>query len=448
MSTVYHAFFAGAGAGSRRWNLVSPFPSRGRYPMILRGFGTGTLLRVAGVPYLCLLLFASCSGDASGPEVGGGGPEDYPTPTIVSTSVAFTSIAASGHHTCAISRDGLAYCWGANEHGELGTSAAMETCSDPLRGTFPCSGVPLPVSGGVRFVSITAGGPGAGRSCALTAQGKAYCWGFGLGGQLGDGTRTNRPTPTPVAGDLEFEVLHLGLGMLSCGIARDGDAYCWGLNTRGQLGNGVMDSVEPTPTRITGELRFASLDVGEYHACGLTAEGRAYCWGGNWYGTLGVGSAGGSGGLAQSAVPLPVVGDPRFRKIVTGSNQTCGLTEAGAAYCWGASFSIGSATTAPDVGTPQPVAGGHRFESLHAGFLHTCGRTTTGEVYCWGQNFGGELGDGSRTDRQTPVRVNTEVRFASLAPRPYCGLATDERAYCWGSNPYGQVGRRGSRAGR
>ncbi len=378
------------------------------------------------------VLLASC-GDPFGPKT----QEDYLTPVLVSSTLTFTDIAASGHHTCAIATDGTTYCWGKNEYGELGTSAAMQTCD----GSFPCTGTPVAVTGAPRFAAVVAS---QGHTCALTAEGKAYCWGFGLGGQLGSGSRTNSTTPVPVAGGLEFERLRTGASRgLTCGIARDGHTYCWGV---GQFGNGGADGAEPTPTRITGELRFTSIDLGASHACGLTAEGKAYCWGGNWYGTLGVGSAGGDGGLAQTAVPLPVVGYLRFRQIVTGGNQTCGLTEAGVAYCWGATVNVGFPATTWVV-TPQPVAGGHTYASLHAGFLHTCGLTAAGEAYCWGQNFAGELGDGSRTDRQMPVKVKTNVRFASLSHRPHCGLTPDGRAYCWGSNPYGQVGRRGHRAG-
>ena len=109
----------------------------------------------------------------------------------------------------------------------------------------------------------------------------------------------------------------------------------------------------------------------------------------------------------------------------------------------GAWMALGSPTAVPDyVGTPQAVAGGHVFTALASGQLHTCGLTAQGEVWCWGQNYNGELGDGSRTAAQTPVRVDTGVRFDRLAHRATCALTADGQAWCWGSNIFGQVGRR------
>jgi alpha-tubulin suppressor-like RCC1 family protein len=97
----------------------------------------------------------------------------------------------------------------------------------------------------------------------------------------------------------------------------------------------------------------------------------------------------------------------------------------------------------PDyVGTPQAVAGGHVFTTLQSGQLHTCGLTAQGEAWCWGQNYGGELGDGTYSTAQVPVRVQATVRFASLTHRATCALTADGQAWCWGSNTFGQVGRR------
>jgi alpha-tubulin suppressor-like RCC1 family protein len=188
---------------------------------------------------------------------------------------------------------------------------------------------------------------------------------------------------------------------------------------------------------------MVAIDLGEQHACGLTASGQAWCWGVNWYGTLGVGSAGGSGGLGRSNSPRAVVGGGVFSSIATGSDHTCALDQTGAAWCWGIANALGSVTVVRDyVGSPQAVAGGHLFTSIKSGQLHTCGLTAQGEIWCWGQNYGGELGDGTHTPAQTPVKVNTSVRFDRLAHRATCALTADGQAWCWGDNTFGQVGRR------
>jgi len=98
-------------------------------------------------------------------------------------------------------------------------------------------------------MNFTAVGRGSvnGHTCGITAAG-AYCWGWNLKGQLGDGTTIQRSTPVPVAGGMSFTSVGAG-GFHSCGLTAAGAAYCWGGNSRGQLGDGTTDD-RPTPTRV------------------------------------------------------------------------------------------------------------------------------------------------------------------------------------------------------
>jgi alpha-tubulin suppressor-like RCC1 family protein len=361
---------------------------------------------------------------------------------LVSSTLTFNTLETSGWHTCGVASDGATYCWGANDYGQLGSIENMQLCTDVLREDYSCTGTPHPLDTPLKFVAL-AGSLGNGLTCGLTTEGDAYCWGFGLGGQLGDGQRTNSSTPVAVAGGLKFKTIRVGPdGMGACGTNASDDLYCWG-----PLGL-VLATGDPYaaaffPLKVEAAQGFISFDLGQLHACGVSATGQAYCWGNNWYGQLGVGSAGGNGdgGLSQTATPTAVVGGHVFRSIVTGSNQTCALTEAGEAYCWGVGHNIGSPTTSIYEGTPQPVAGGHSFLKLYAGFTQTCGVTAAGEAYCWGENYMGELGDGTQQTRTTPVKVLTDQKLVSLSHRPTCGLTAQGQAYCWGDNGSGQVGK-------
>jgi alpha-tubulin suppressor-like RCC1 family protein len=385
----------------------------------------------------CLVCFLCGCGD--GDREGVDSNSGYPQPQPVSPALTFAILESSGQHACGVTSDGNTYCWGSNEYGELGTTVAMEICKDPFRGSFPCTGTPRQVDSTLSFVAL-AGSMGSSSNCGLTAQGTAYCWGFGLGGQLGNGQRANHSTPVAVDGGHQFTTLRVapsGLGV--CGLTASGELYCWG--PLGILyGQNQLD-VSAIPIRVAAGYDFVDFDLGEQHACGITTSGQAYCWGDNWYGQLGIGTDGGAGGLAQATTPTAVIGGQVFKKIATGSNQTCALTEDGSAYCWGAGLSLGSGQTDGNIPEPQPVAGGHLYLSIHAGFIHTCGLTANGDAYCWGQNYEGELGDGTRITQLTPVKVDLPQGFANLSHRPYCGLAEGGQAYCWGGNAYGQVGR-------
>jgi TolB-like protein len=153
--------------------------------------------------------------------------------------------------------------------------------------------------------------PSLRHTCALTEAGTAFCWGNGNG--LGTG-QTGGPLPQQVAGDLTFATLSTAVGdYVSCGLLADGRAYCWGPDhpNRGGLGTGSIGS-SPTPVAIGGDLRFASIAVGQFHTCTVSTDGAAYCLGGNWSGQLGIGSAGGEGGTLTlpSATPAPKVRCP------------------------------------------------------------------------------------------------------------------------------------------
>jgi alpha-tubulin suppressor-like RCC1 family protein len=152
---------------------------------------------------------------------------------------------------------------------------------------------------------------------------------------------------------------------------------------------------------VTGGLSFVALATGYFHACGLTAGGAAYCWGGSLYGELG------NGTTTRSLTPVAVSGGVAFATLSASYGTTCGVTTSGAAYCWGwnGSGQLGTGTSTLIYPTPVPVSGGLTFATVSAGNLHTCGVTTQGAAYCWGDNSEGELGDGSTTIQLAPVPV-------------------------------------------
>lgn len=302
-----------------------------------------------------------------------------------------------------------------------------------------------PVS--AKSLTFTLVSAGQDHTCGLTTQGQVYCWGANSDGQLGLAVadKLPHPQPSPVAGKVKYKFVSAGYRH-TCGLTAHGIAYCWGANDSGQLGNGSR-TASATPVRISGKLIFSSLSAGATHTCGITTSGDAYCWGGNWHGQLGNGSLGGEKGNACCHTePTRVGGAISFSQATAGGIHTCALTKDGQAYCWGIAnygrLGLGH-TNVINLPTPTIVSGSLEFLSIDPGGFYTCGLTKTRVAYCWGAGADGELGNGSATaERNVPVAVSGGLRFMVIAARNThtCGITTDGSVYCWGANRFGQIG--------
>ena len=313
----------------------------------------------AGATHACALTAegsAYCWGDnvfgQLGNGVGGAGAnQSIPTAVTMPTGVTFTSIAAGGRHTCALTAAGAGYCWGRNNFGQLGNGSTAEVVSIPTPVTMPT---------GVTFTTITAG---SAHTCALTAADAGYCWGSNNSGQLGNGTVTNGLIPTPVTmpTGVTFTTITAGR-LLTCALTAAGASYCWGENTDGQVGNGTTTTPQTAPILVAGGLTFSSITAGGFHTCALTATSLAYCWGGNGTGQLGIGT------LINSSAPTAVSGGMTFTNVQAYEFHTCSLTSAGDGYCWGynGEGQVGdNSTTSRSI--PTVVLGGYEFSVIATG---------------------------------------------------------------------------------
>ena len=358
------------------------------------------------------------------------GEHNVRTPTAVATDQRFTTLAVGEGHACAVTAAGQVYCWGSNEFQQLGSSNALALCDE---GATPCSPTPIAVEGAPPLIGI---GESLRVSCGVTVAGAAWCWGYGEGGQLGNGLATSSATPVAVASPEPLTHIALGgSGLIACGLGASGNGYCWGPGgTHGGLGGGTTGGSD-TPVAVAGGLQFSEISVGDDHACGLTPAGVAYCWGSDSHGKLGTGPDG-----TASSMPTPVASGLVFALISAGSEHSCALTAEGRAYCWGMPALVGS-VTASNVTAPVEVAGAHKFTTLSAGLNATCALDATGQAWCWGLSYGGELGDGTLNDHAEPALVQSAARFVALsAGGSPCALDASGQAWCWGANLDGQVG--------
>lgn len=311
-----------------------------------------------------------------------------PSPTgEMVRGLLFEKIAVGDSHICGLTPSGEAYCWGANANGQLGDGSNAERPG------------PTPVRAPQRFTEISVGG---GHTCALTTDGAAFCWGANRYGQLGDGSRSNRNRPVLVrstAGNQGFQSIATG-GSHSCGISRTNKAYCWGDGFSGQVGNSMLDFAQE-PFAVKADLAFRTVVAGDRHTCGLTTNGRVYCWGSNKDAQLG------NETRDDRSVPDSVVSDQIFLSIGAGGSHSCGLTNRRQLFCWGQNVDgrLGDGTRSLRA-VPTLAAAGQLFTRVSAGSGHTCALTTAGHAMCWGGNARGQLGSGAATNYSaTPVLV-------------------------------------------
>lgn len=380
---------------------------------------------VTRIVILAALLSAACSGDGSGGE----------TPTGPDNVMTWDDVSAGLHHTCGVSTQDVAYCWGTGDAGQLGNGATTTSAR------------PRAVSGNLRFRAVGAGND---FSCGLTLDGQVYCWGSNRVHQLGDGTGTDRLVPVPVPGMTGIRDLFVGPSGVYA-VAEDDRRFCWGFGCR----EGNAPELYPLPVQVTALPPLKGMASRGPHWCGASPVRGIACWG---------------EGLHQSLGPTPpefnpardytiVMGGTAFRVAVAGYAHSCGLASTGAVYCWGhngygqAGVGVQEPAADPQSGRApgEPVSGRHTFAELFAGGLISCALTADGTAYCWGGNAAGQLGAGSpRAFLSAPTPVAGSHRFRKLtigsldaAERQHvCGITLAGQMYCWGSGASGAAGNR------
>lgn len=297
-----------------------------------------------------------------------------------------------GHHDgCDDRRDvridhaRVAYCWGLLRFN-----------------SFAGSRRPVAVPGGYRFTSISVG---TFHSCALTAEGRAVCWG------RYQFVSTDQQPPAPIVDTLRFSTLAVGNGY-ACGLVQQ-RLHC---RERSAL------RFEPRVDSV----RFQSVSSANGVVCALDLGGASWCWdyGERWPDTAQV-----------------VRGPVAFRALSGEWANRCAIGVDDAAYCWGPPGFEGDP---PGGRVHSPVPGGLRFRTLSVGVDYACGLTLDDLAYCWGRNDRGQFGNGAKSVvyTNTPTAVTGDIRFASIATgyTTTCAVARDGRAYCWGNAYEGQVG--------
>ena len=264
-------------------------------------------------------------------------------------------------------------------------------------------------------------------------------------------------TPVMVTGGKTFTKLAAGR-FHTCGLLANGEVWCWGLNTGGQLGattpSATID-MSGVPVKVGGTNVFTDISGGDFHTCGIAQDDGIWCWGSNETLVLGVQSVSETcdGGVC-SRTPVRAGGTEEFLKVETGSAHNCAINTSGLAKCWGvnAAGELGTASYQQIRFDPNLVSGDHIFSQIASGVRFSCGLDSVGAMSCWGLANEGQLASTSFQNctaginnfqcSPTPIAANTPLRFSriELGGTFGCGLTTAAALVCWGGNSEGQLG--------
>ena len=347
------------------------------------------------------------------------------TQTDVAAISQFSMISSGLEHACGIRWDTTMWCWGNNTDGQIGD------------GSTTIRAVPVQVGAGSSWATVSAGGR---HTCARQTNNTLWCWGQNYRGQVGDGTTSQRLTPTQVNADVNWTSLVTGSAH-TCALKTTGTLWCWGGNGDAYALGTNLGSEVNVPTQIGSNTTWSSLSSSATGAttCATRTNNTLWCWGANYTGQVGIGTADPEYGVMITQVGVATT----WSQVSNGGGHTCAVQTDGSLWCWGANSSgqLGLGTTV-DQYSPVRVGVGNSWAAVAAGANSTCARRVDSTLWCWGANDLGQVGDGTYNNASAPVNVGVSNSWltVSLGGGFACANSIQGSTFCWGSNLYSQLG--------
>jgi alpha-tubulin suppressor-like RCC1 family protein len=333
----------------------------------------------------------------------------------------FVNISAGTSHSVGIKSDGTLWAWGRNNYGQLGNGSTNQTSN------------PVQIGADTDWSQISAGDN---HNLGIKSDGTLWAWGINLDGQLGDGTTINRAYPVQIGSETNWSQITAG-SKHSLGLKSDGTLWAWGVNNDGQLGDGT-DISSSSPIQIAVGTYWSQIVAGDNHNLAIKSDGTLWTWGRNGNGQLGDGTN------SSSFFPLQIGPAMNWSQIYAGGNHSFGVQSDGALWAWGWNNygQLGDGTTISR-SSPVQIGATANWSQIALGGNHSLGIKNDGTLWAWGNNGYGQLGDGTTGyNINAPMQIGTATNWDQLAAGYIHSLAikSDEKLWAWGDNAYGQLG--------
>jgi alpha-tubulin suppressor-like RCC1 family protein len=363
------------------------------------------------------------SGDNSFGQLGDGTRENQLIAKKIGSD--YRSVYASGVNnkisTFAIKSDGTLWAWGDNSSGKLGDGAPISASAVRLS--------PIQIGSGYQQLVL-----GPSHTFALKNDGELWAWGLNSVGQLGDGTTISRSSPVLIGSDYKSVATD---GASAHAIKNDGTLWAWGQNFTGQLGDGTTIS-RSSPVLIGSGYR--SIFKVQNSSYAIKSDGTLWAWGRNASGQLGDGTT-----ISRSS---PVLIGSGYNSIVAGTRSVFAIKNDGTLWTWGNNENgqLGDGTT---INRASPAQVGVDYRSIASVSAEDIGISSItsvlaiksdGTLWAWGDNSGGQLGDGTKTMRSSPVLIGSGYRYVVTRGFHSLAIKSDETLWAWGNNSRGQFG--------
>lgn len=305
----------------------------------------------------------------------------------------FKKLATYSGHVVALHHNGSLWTWGINSNGQLGDNTTI-TKNHPVQ-----------IGNEYNWMDVAAGGY---HTLALKRDGSLWAWGQNSAGQLGDGTIVNKLLPTRIGNASDWKQIITGT-QFSLALKKDGSLWGWGWNSNGQLGDGTTVN-KSSPTQIGTDKTWTFISAGNTHTAAIKLDGSLWVWGSNSMGELGIGNN------TNSNIPVRVGSANNWKSVTASIQYTIALKNDGTIWSWGSNINgqLGDGTTI-NKNLPGKIGNASDWVNISTNSLqHPVAIKRDSSIWSWGNNANGQLGDGTLTNKTSPVQIGIEKDWVSV----------------------------------